>query len=207
MTKRLNWIDPGKNQREKGLKIDRGKRYEFGKWLKSIRIEKGLSQHKASKLLGYRSNGTINAIEQGIGILPVEKIHPLSKAYGLDIAELLNKMKGFEPDLYLKYMTLEQDIINNFTRQIRSYGTATLTAMGAKALHHNPFPENGRMSDNVTYVNNRTRHILYIMSTNISDSRPVQSTFQFPDNTDKNQIPLFAEVVNDPDTRRETVLH
>ena len=99
-----------------------GDRKEFGRYMRSIRHEIGFSLQKASEKLGYKTLGTLQYVERGLGPLPVEKIHPIAKLYKIDVEEILEKVKECEPELYRKYMALEKDLFDYLTEQIKSLG-------------------------------------------------------------------------------------
>uniref|UniRef100_A0A6H1Z7A4 Putative DNA binding, helix-turn-helix domain containing protein n=1 Tax=viral metagenome TaxID=1070528 RepID=A0A6H1Z7A4_9ZZZZ len=130
-------------------------RKQFGNWIKIIRQDSGFSLWGLSKKLGYESRGTLANIEQGIGPLPVEQIHPIAKALNIEVSELLEKIKECEPELYEKYTTLERDITRHFSSRIMQRPEL--------ALHHKPFPQKGTSSDNDIYANFRGRGSIYIM--------------------------------------------
>ena len=133
------------------------KRFEFAEYMKALREKKGLSKRKASILLGYKSDGTINGIEQARMPVPIEKIHGFARLYGVDVSEILEKIKDCEPELYEKYTTLERDITRHFSSRIM--GRPELAA------HHLPFPgQKGFGSDNVSYANKSGRNIIYYVN-------------------------------------------
>jgi len=114
-------------------------RKDLAIYLRSARNKANLSKFRAAQILGYKSDGTINAIEQARAPLPIEKIHPIARAYNLNIIDLLNMIKHCDPELYNKYLTIEKDItrhkLKNFSNQIHS-----LTEQQIEAVqHHKPF--------------------------------------------------------------------
>lgn len=135
------------------------KREEFGSWIRTIRKQKGISLKEVSTSLGYKSRGTIICVETGYTSLPVEKIHPLAKLYGLDPSEILDKIRECEPDLYAKYRTLTRDILHHYI----------LTKHGIDIrLHHKPFPNAlAHIEQNGAGLHmSRYRNPLYIIRTN-----------------------------------------
>jgi len=156
------------------------KRIDFGKYLKAHREKKGLSKRKASLALGYKSDGTINSVEQGFGPLPVEKIHPVAELYGIPLDELLDRIRTHEPQLYAKYTALWDQMVGHFTRKVAGL-----------PRHHLPFAAQEGMSDNVSYSNHRdrVRDLLYIMSTQVAGQDHAGDSFLIQ--PDPNQLTLF----------------
>lgn len=109
---------------------------EIGRYIKDAREERGLSKFKASLALGYKSDGTINAIEQGRMPIPVEKIHAVAELYGIELEALLDKLQECEPELYAKYVTLEKAFFRRFTSSIMRAGSGLRPDF---ARHHRPF--------------------------------------------------------------------
>ncbi len=161
-------------------------RKTFGLWLRSKRMEKDLTLEKASERLGYTSNGILANLERGAGTLPVEKIHPISEIYEIDLVELLKQIKLYEPALYQKYTQIAKAVITHYDKSKVSH---------AFAFHHTPFQdslealgEGNQLPNNNTYVNQEetikdTLRKMYIMST------WRQVDIPFP--TDKNQLKIF----------------
>jgi transcriptional regulator with XRE-family HTH domain len=87
-----------------------------------MRTKEGLTLQEASERLEYKTIGTLANVERGITPLPVEKIHPIAKLYKVDVEEILDKIKECEPELYRKYMTLEKDLFDYLTDQIKNFG-------------------------------------------------------------------------------------
>jgi len=109
-------------------------REEFARYIKAARENMGLSKFSAGKGLGYQSDGTINAIEQGRMPLPVEQIHRIAKLYNLDVEELLSKIAECEPRLYHRYEILQEDIIAHFAKRV--VGQRTSISEADQAKHH-----------------------------------------------------------------------
>ncbi len=122
-------------------------RVEFARYMRSAREKAGLSKFAAGKALGYISDGTINGVEQGRTGLPVEQIHPVSRLYGIPIDELLEKIKECEPNLYKKYLRLQEDIITHFAKQVAVQRSNSIDH--GHARHHYPF-HNG-LFEQLTY--------------------------------------------------------
>jgi transcriptional regulator with XRE-family HTH domain len=116
------------------------KRIEMGRYIKSAREATGLTKLKASTMLGYRSDGTINAVEQGRTPIPVEKIHAIAALYQLDLNALLDKIQQCEPELYVKYLELEKNFYRGFTSSIMRAGTGLRADF---ARHHRRFSGGG----------------------------------------------------------------
>lgn len=112
-------------------------RNAFGAWMKAKRRENRLTLHQVSQDLGYKSHGTLNGIEMGLQPLPVEKIHPLCKLYEIALGEMLDKLEEYEPELFLKYTTLENDILAHARRVYGRSGEGRESAELAR--HHLPF--------------------------------------------------------------------
>ena len=126
-------------------------REEFARYVKSARESVGLSKFAAGKALGYQSDGTINAIEQGRMPLPVEQIHPMAKLYGLDIDEFLGKLGQCEPKLYRKYGQLYRDLVGDYTNRVIAQRSSS--AHAGRAAHHRAFKN--ELFEQLTY------HIYY----------------------------------------------
>ena len=97
------------------------KRKKFGEYIRSIRLERGLSQQKVSEKLGYKTLGVLHGVERGLSPLPIDKIHPLAKLYNMDVEEMLEQLKECEPELYNKYMTLERDLSEYLLHQVKNF--------------------------------------------------------------------------------------
>ena len=69
-------------------------KHEFGKRFKAYRLNAGLTQKEAAKLLGYESHVTIYKIENGKQDVYIDKIPAICKAFGCDPLALL----GIKPD-------------------------------------------------------------------------------------------------------------
>ena len=46
------------------------RRKEFGRWIKSIRQEKGLTMQQTAELIGWKTPGGLNSLERGVGAIP-----------------------------------------------------------------------------------------------------------------------------------------
>ena len=60
----------------------------FGKYIKEIREEKGISQAELARRLGHKSNSYVRDIERGVFTPPKEKLGPLARALGVPVAQL-----------------------------------------------------------------------------------------------------------------------
>lgn len=116
------------------------KREEFGRYLKSIRTSRRMSQLEVSRKLGYKSLGTLHNVEAGLTPLPIDKIHPLAKIYGLNLEDLLGRLRECEPELYARYEALARDIISEFTTRLMSFGRGDAAQV---RYHHHPFAGGG----------------------------------------------------------------
>ena len=89
-------------------------RKEFAKYMREARQKAGLSKLRASIEIGYDSDGTINAVEQGRTSIPPYKIFTIARVYNLDIVDFLEKIKNCDPKLYKKYQEFieEQKKVN-----------------------------------------------------------------------------------------------
>lgn len=121
-------------------------RIYFGQWLKDKRAERGLSQGQVALKLNL-SKSIVSLWEGGFSAVAIERLFDLAGLYEIDMKELLDKLKEFEPDIHNKFMMLSKKFANYH-----------IGSMGQYALHHRPFAlgRNRKSSDNVTYVNHRT---------------------------------------------------
>ena len=60
----------------------------FGKQIKEIREEKGISQAEVARRLGHASNSYVRDIERSVFIPPKERLGPLARALGIPVAQL-----------------------------------------------------------------------------------------------------------------------
>ena len=60
----------------------------FGKKLRKIRKEKGISQGKLAEKLGYRTNSYIADIEKGKFISSEEKLKKIARALGISFSQM-----------------------------------------------------------------------------------------------------------------------
>ena len=74
-------------------------KHEFGKRFKAFRLNAGLTQKEAAKLLGYESHVTIYKIENGKQDVYIDKIPAICKAFGCDPLALL----GIHEDLSIAH--------------------------------------------------------------------------------------------------------
>jgi transcriptional regulator with XRE-family HTH domain len=144
------------------------KRQEFGKYIKASRMAVGLTLQGASTSLGYKSMGTINNIEQGLTPVPVEKLLPLIRLYGLDPGAFLARLQECEPELFARYMALKKQFEDEFMANLRTaiIGGRSDQANSREASHHAAF---GLFDDDVI---KRSLPYLYIMSTNLHAEIP-----------------------------------
>ena len=61
---------------------------DFGKRIKKIRKDRGLTQQQFAESLGYAHKSTINKIESGVEKMSYQKILVLIKEYALSAGEL-----------------------------------------------------------------------------------------------------------------------
>ena len=64
-------------------------RKEFGNRLKTIRIQKDLSQSELAKRMGYKDHSTIAKVETGKNDITIETLFKYAKALNLDAQEVL----------------------------------------------------------------------------------------------------------------------
>jgi transcriptional regulator with XRE-family HTH domain len=114
------------------------KRREFGEWIKDKRKERGITLLDLAEKMGYNSRGTIGGVEAGQMPLPVEKIFRLAEILRIPLNDILEKIRECEPELYEKYITLEQGFEKALFQKIRSYGKAK----GAEAAYHHSLAKN-----------------------------------------------------------------
>ncbi len=130
------------------------KRKEFGRYIQEMRESKGISKRRAAAALGYKGLGTIHSVEQGINPLPVEKIYPLARIYEVDVGGIIEKLKECEPELYEKFVSLEKDFFDEFTRRVRRYGATRKEGVGVEAAYYRrPYGEveHKRVNHNIYY--------------------------------------------------------
>ena len=60
----------------------------FGKHIKEIREEKGISQKELARRLGHKSNSYVRDIERGVFTPSKERLGPLARALGVAVARL-----------------------------------------------------------------------------------------------------------------------
>ena len=60
----------------------------FGKYIKDIREEKGISQAELARRLGHASNSYVRDVERGVFTPPKERLRPLARALGVPIEQL-----------------------------------------------------------------------------------------------------------------------
>jgi len=96
-------------------------RKKFGRYIRSLREKRGLTKRQAAIKMGYKGLGTIHSVEAGVSPLPIDRIHPTAKLYKVDVEEILEQLKKYEPDLYNKYMTLERDFADYLLHQVKNF--------------------------------------------------------------------------------------
>jgi len=123
-------------------------RKSFGEYIRSIRIEQGLTLQGSAEQLGYKTIGTLANVERGITPLPVEKIHPIARLYKVEVEEILEQLKECEPELYRKYILLEKDLLGYLLEGIKSMGNSRAFKRISQAV-----------SDNIYYWKLKTTHV------------------------------------------------
>ena len=101
----------------------------FGQKIKQIRLEKGLSQEKVAKDMGYPNNTYVSDVERGRFIPQPDKLEKLASALGItyeEIEDLLLESRLQELGLDDPGFTLMFKEIPNMTREekqslIRAY--------------------------------------------------------------------------------------
>ena len=130
--------------------MDLKRRREFGEWIKSMRNDAGMSLREVSERMGYKTRGTMAGVESGQMPLPIERIFDVAEVYGIKVMEILEKVRECEPELYDRYVALEERFERRLIGKMRSYGKGK----GARAgYHHAPYPtvEEGIKSKNNIY--------------------------------------------------------
>jgi transcriptional regulator with XRE-family HTH domain len=69
---------------------------EFGNFLAENREKAGLTQRAVSLALGYSSAQFISNFERGIVTPPLKKMKILIKLYGLDVADVIERLIAIE---------------------------------------------------------------------------------------------------------------
>lgn len=101
----------------------------FGQKIKQIRLEKGLSQEKVAKAMGYPNNTYVSDVERGLFVPQQDKLDRLAKALGItyeEIEDLLLESKLQDLGLDDPGFTLMFKEVPNMTREekqslIRAY--------------------------------------------------------------------------------------
>lgn len=60
----------------------------FGKYIKDIREEKGISQAELGRRLGHMANSYVRDIERSVFTPPKDRLGPLARALGVPVAHL-----------------------------------------------------------------------------------------------------------------------
>ncbi len=86
-------------------------RKDFGRIIKKLRTNAGLSQKEVSAALGHKSSQFISNIERGVAFPPAKNIKTMARLYKTDpkyIAVLLTRLrlKEFERDLRKEYKSI-----------------------------------------------------------------------------------------------------
>ena len=92
----------------------------FGKKIRQIRLEKGLSQEKVAKAMGYPNNTYVSDTERGLFIPQPDKLEKLAKALGItfgEIEDLLLEARLQELGLDDPGFTLMFKDVPNMTRE------------------------------------------------------------------------------------------
>ena len=129
-----------------------GDRVAFGKWLQLKRQERGISQTEAAKKLDFLSKASIVGYENGISPVPIKRMFDLCEAYNIEVEEMLDKLKEYEPQIYEKFRFLEDRFFQHFIKKVMRdrvreervgslHNTNYHDAGGARqASHHFSFP-------------------------------------------------------------------
>jgi len=131
--------------------MDVEKRREFGAWIKSVRRSAGMSLREVSERMGYRTRGTMAGVESGQMPLPIERIFDVAEIYGIRVGEILEKLRECEPELYGRYVGLEERFERRLFGKIRSYRKG---GRREAAYHHVAFPgvyEGTKSKNNISY--------------------------------------------------------
>ena len=122
-----------------------GDRVAFGKWLQKKRIEAGHTQTSAAQKLGFVSKASVVGYENGISSLPIERIFQISKAYGITLSEILERLKEYEPQIYEKHERLKTCFFESYTEEYFQNLSKDLRSMQAKSgsLHKQNYQDTG----------------------------------------------------------------
>lgn len=70
-------------------------RQEAGRWLKSMREERGLSQRDLAKLIAVDYYTFVSQVEAGRGRVPPDRYETWAAALGMDVTDFVKKMMSF----------------------------------------------------------------------------------------------------------------
>ena len=71
---------------------DKKQFYQLGYFVKSKRLEHGITQEQLSKALGYKNGQFVSNLERGIAGVPHEKVGELAKILKSDVEIIIEKM-------------------------------------------------------------------------------------------------------------------
>lgn len=86
----------------------------FGKRLRKLRKEKGISQNKLAQKLGYRSNSYIADAESGEFIPSEEKLKKIAKALGVSFSQI----KEFLMESKIEELGIKEKVLQELFRDI-----------------------------------------------------------------------------------------
>jgi len=86
----------------------------FGKRLKKIRKEKGISQGKLAEKLGYRTNSYIADVEKGKFIPSEERLKKIAKALGISFS----RIKGLLIESKLEDLGIKEKALQELFKDI-----------------------------------------------------------------------------------------
>lgn len=93
--------------------------------IRSLRIERNLSQDELAKLTGYTSRSSVNKIESGLIDISIGKLILFAKALNTTPGYLLD---GSAPIIKESYSDFEKDLIKKY-RQLSPAGKAAVDAV------------------------------------------------------------------------------
>lgn len=90
----------------------------FGKNLRRLRIERGMSQDELAKAIGYNNRASINKIEMGHNIIPTDKIQLTADVLGVSPLDLFRDSDSdsdevviveSQPDFFIRFNSLSEE--------------------------------------------------------------------------------------------------
>jgi transcriptional regulator with XRE-family HTH domain len=81
----------------------------FSKYLKDMRIKKGVSQRELAELLGYTSGQFVSNYERGMCPVPLDKVKDLIGILNLDSTKVVNLIQEDRKKSLLRTLDLDDD--------------------------------------------------------------------------------------------------